>query len=113
MPATRTATRGSTSRRFCSDSGFAKDPPRLGERRGDARVVERLQRQRAVALAELLAVFVDDERQVRVLRRSIAEGALQGDLSSRRREEIAAAYDLRDRSEEHTSELQSRGLISY
>src|ERR1043165_4006286 len=96
MPATRTATRGSTSRRFCSDSGFAKDPPRLGERRGDARVVERLQRHRAGALAELLAVFVDDERQVRVLRRSIAEGALQGDLSSRRRGEIAAAEHLRE-----------------
>src|SRR5207248_7210014 len=95
-PATRTTTRGSTSRRFCWDSGCTEDPLGLRERLCDARVVERFERQRAVALAELFALAVEDERQVRVFRRAIAEGALEGDLARGRGEQVAAAHHLRD-----------------
>ena len=71
-------------------------PERGGECLTDARIVQRRQRQRAIALPELRAVGIRHQRDVRVHRRRIAECTLQRDLTRRRSEEIDTAHDLRD-----------------
>ena len=59
-----------------------------------ARLVERLERQRAVSLSELLPVGPEDERKVRVRGGRKAERPLERDLARRRAEEVRAAHDL-------------------
>ena len=66
------------------------------ERRRRPRVVERLERQRAVPLAELLPVRARRRAEVRVRRRRKAERALERDLPRGRVEKVRAAHDLRD-----------------
>ncbi len=58
------------------------------------RYVTRWQRHSAVTLSDFCAGLVDDDRQVRVSRRPVTEGALQCDLTRGRRQEIGAAHDL-------------------
>ena len=55
-----------------------------------------LERGRARLLAELLAVRIDDDGHVQVLRCRHAEAVLQVDLASGRVEQVSAAHDVRD-----------------
>ena len=56
----------------------------------------RIERWRAVLLAEFVAVGIESHRQVRIARRRQAEHSLQVDLARRRVEQIAAAHHLGD-----------------
>src|SRR6185503_3819157 len=81
--------------RLVERSVVAEVAKRESERLADARVIERGQRQRAVAFAELRTVRTEDEREMDVLGRGIAERLLQRDLARRGSEQVGAAHDLR------------------
>ena len=75
---------------------LAEESEGCSEGFADAVLVERVEGEGSVALAELLAVRADDDGQVGVRRPGQVERLGESDLPRRRREQVCAAHDLRD-----------------
>src|SRR5205085_1046750 len=73
------------ARRSIETDFKSKKPQRERQRLADTLLIKRRQRQRAIAFAELRAIRVQNEWQMRVRRSRDSERALQRDLARRGR----------------------------